>query len=76
MPRARKASPRRSTTELTVEELTRLLAQMRSGDITPEDRDFVKRCLARYRGRYQCGYLSDRSARRLGLIEAQGKEQS
>jgi hypothetical protein len=48
----------------------------RAGDIAPEDQDFAKRCLARYRAKYRAGSISDRTARQLGLIDAQGKEQS
>jgi hypothetical protein len=76
MPEARTASPKKSPKKSTVEDLARLLAQMRAGDIAPEDQDFAKRCLARYRAKYRAGSISDRTARHLGLIDAQGKEQS
>ena len=69
MTRGREASPKRSPKESTVEDLTRLLAQMRSGELAPEDQDFAKRCLARYRAKYRAGAISDRTARQLGLIE-------
>ena len=52
-----------------MEDLVSLLDQMRTGTITPADQEFAKRCLARYRGRYLAGQLSDRSAQRLGLIK-------
>ena len=72
MGRAKKA---RSAKKSTVEELTRLLAQMRSGELEPDDVEFAKRCLAYYRARYLGGAISDRAARQLGLIgdEAQGQ---
>jgi hypothetical protein len=76
MPQPRTVSPKKSPKKSTVEDLARLLAQMRSGDIAPEDRDFAKRCLARYRAKYRAGSISDRAARQLGLIDTQDKEQS
>ena len=57
----RAASPKKPE-EPTVENLLRLLEQMRAGTITPADRELANRCLARYR-------LSARSAQRLGLID-------
>jgi hypothetical protein len=57
--------------DLTVENLVELLAQQRTGGLAPEDQEFVKRGLARYRARYLAGQLSDRAAQRLGLLDAQ-----
>lgn len=66
--------PRASPRETKVEDFARLLAQMRSGEITPEDEALAKRCLARYRSKYLNGSMSERTARQLGLIDAQGNE--
>jgi hypothetical protein len=72
MNRTRRGSAQKST----VADLAWLLARIRSGNSAPEDRDFAKRCLAKYRAKYRAGSLSDRTARRLGLIDAEGKERS
>lgn len=69
MTRARKASLKKPTEGSRVEDLMQLLSKMRTGDIAPADRDFAKRCLSRYRAKYLAGYLSDATARRLGLID-------
>jgi hypothetical protein len=76
MTQARTASPEKSPKTSTVKDVARLLVQMQSGDLAPEDWRFAQRCLAKYRAKYRNGSISDRTARQLGLIDAQGNEQS
>ena len=51
-----------------------LQARIKAGDATFEEREFVQRSLALYRTRYWQGNLSPLTARRLGLIDAEGNK--
>jgi hypothetical protein len=56
--------------------LVELKARMELGQATPEERQVVERNLVLYRTRYRQGNVSTRTARRLGLIDGEGKELS
>jgi hypothetical protein len=59
---------------LSIDALTDLQARIVAGQATNEEREWVRRSLIRYRSRYRGGNLSPVTARRLGLIDGEGKE--
>jgi hypothetical protein len=54
--------------------LVDLQARIAAGQATNEEREWARRSLMQYRTRYWQGNLSPVTARRLGLIDAEGKE--
>ncbi len=54
--------------------LVALQSQIAAGLATNEEREWARRSLKQYRTRYWQGNLSPLTARRLGLIDAEGNE--
>ena len=59
---------------LSIGGLVELQARIEAGDATFEEQEFAQRSLALYRTRYWQGNLSPLTARRLGLIDAEGNK--
>jgi hypothetical protein len=57
---------------VSLDVLTELLAKVKSGRATPQEREYATRTLSMFRSRYVAGNLSKRAALQLGLIDAKG----
>jgi hypothetical protein len=71
---ARREERAYSRKPLSIGGLVELQARIEAGDATFEEREFAQRSLALYRTRYWQGNLSPLTARRLGLIDAEGNK--
>jgi hypothetical protein len=71
---ARREARAYSRKPLSIGGLVELQARIEAGDATFEEREFAQRSLALYRTRYWQGNLSTFTARRLGLIDAEGNK--
>ena len=71
---ARREARAYSRKPLSIGGLVELQARIEAGDATFEERESAQRSLALYRTRYWQGNLSSLTARRLGLIDAEGNK--
>ena len=71
---ARREARAYSRKALSIGGLVELQARIEAGDATFEEREFAQRSLTLYRTRYWQGNLSPLTARRLGLIDAEGNK--
>ena len=72
MQTAERQRPKKANYYVSLEALTELLAKVKSGAATAEEREHATRTLSSFRSRYVAGNLSKRAALQLGLIDAKG----